>query len=192
MNKLHEIKSGLSRSQVLENLSADKALRKVQSMKSGTIVCWLDHKILFGRITDSQAVFWGDEKLATLSEYIIRLRAFHETTEFYLWRNRQGGFDCRERTDGEGESTDFVDARQLVLGTRSEDLPDGFMRVTEKRGTDFVIPAELLGGHPLDERKHRLVLHTRNYLGENIIGQSGFVDSRFVKIEVSGGSNGKR
>lgn len=192
MSKVYDIKTGMSSLESGENISGKDVLEKVRTIKNGFIVCWLDQKILFGRLVDSRPVFQSGEELSSLTNYIMKLRAFSEDAEIYLWRSQQGGFGFRLRNDGVGEPVEYIDAAQLLLGTRSEDLQNGFARIKEDRGTDFVLPSELLSGHHLDERKNRLVLHTRNYIGQNSIGQAGYADSRFMKIEVSGGNHGQR
>jgi CRISPR-associated protein (TIGR03984 family) len=192
MNRIYDIKIGMSNAESSENIPGKGVFEKITAIKNGFIVCWLDQKILFGRIVDSRPVFQSGEELSSLTNYIMKLRAFNEDAEIYLWRAQQGGFSFRLRNDGVGNPGEYIDAAQLLLGTRSEDLRDGFVRIKEDRGTDFVLPSELLSGHHLDERKNRLVLHTRNYIGQNSIGQVGYVDSRFMRIEMSGGSHGQR
>lgn len=67
------------------------------------------------------------------------------------------------------------------------DLKNGFVEVSEPRGIKYIVPKEFLLGEKLTQSDMRLILYTRNYIGYNEIGQAGFIDYRFVKIEARGG-----
>lgn len=81
---------------------------------------------------------------------------------------------------------EYIDADQVMYGSKFE-IKDEFIEVYEKRGIRYIVPKEFIGNNLIDDinnNKKRLVLHTRNYIGYNEIGQAGFVDSRFLKISI--------
>jgi len=159
------------------------------AFNDGFIVSWLDYAVLFGKIEDGRLKFHEGD-VPDFSKYLLRMRLFDENRELHVWRTRNG-FSCRYRRDcanagGDGEPVDFIDASQVMFGTSFKDKSD-FIEISESRGIKYNVPKEFLGCveiKMLNERKARLALHTRNYIGYNEIGQAGFVDSRFLKIDV--------
>ncbi len=151
-------------------------------LKNGYIGCWLYNEVLFGRIKDGKISFYNDE-IPNFERYAMRIRAFNENEEIHIWKS-DGRFLCRYRKDGEGESCEYIDAQQVMLGTKSAKCGD-FCEITENIGAKYMVPSEFLNGFSLSPNR-RLILKTRNYIGYNEIGQAGFVDSRFVKIYVWG------
>lgn len=106
-------------------------------------------------------------------------RVFAQTQELKVWR-QEGALHARLRIDGSGEEIAAVDARQILWGTKSQALGEGWTRIFEDRGTELIIPVPVkLGGSPRD----RAILRTRNYIGYLENGQASYMDSRFVALE---------
>lgn len=151
---------------------------KNAGIDTGFIVCWLDHAILFGRIKNGTLCF--PEGADPDYQRLQQLRAFDANRELFAWKTG-AGYRRRLRVDGnKGESVEVLDAEQVLWGTSSEELGGGFSRVCDPgRGTELVVP---LAGLNLSADR-RLVLVTRNYLGEEPeTGQVGFRDCRFVDL----------
>lgn len=80
---------------------------------------------------------------------------------------------------------DYVEAVQPLWGTQAgavENLPN-WSRIFESRGTELFVP---FIGLSINECKKRLSIVTRNYI--NSTGQAGYVDCRFVKFDLPGGT----
>ena len=153
-------------------------------LSEGYIVCWLHYEVLFGKMKNSAFVFYNGND-PDFERYLVELRAFNENEELRIWR-RMGTFFYRYRKDNEGEENEYIDAEQVMFGTKSEGSNDSFHKITESKGIEYYLPSEFLNGKTLSPKTQRLILHTRNYIGYNDFGQAGFVDSRFLKIKAEG------
>ena len=143
----------------------------------GLVVAYLDYKVLVGKYLNKRFSFYYNETFAT--KYLQRMRVFNENSELLLWQCGGGSFNSRLRVDGEGELQDYVDAEQVIWGTKSKALADGFSLLTEKRGIAIVLP---LANLVVDEKEKRVKLKTRNYIGYNEAGQAGYEDCRFISL----------
>ena len=145
----------------------------------GLVVVYLDYKVLVGKYLNNRFFFYNNETFST--KYLQRMRVFNENSELLLWQCGGGSFNSRLRVDGEGngELRDCVDAEQVIWGTKSKALADGFSLLTEDRGIDIVLP---LANLVVDEKKKRVKLKTRNYIGYNDEGQAGYEDCRFIGL----------
>lgn len=145
--------------------------------KDSFVVAYLNDKVIIGKYSDNKFTFLNNEQLDW--ETIQRIRIFNENGEVMLWKS-DGKLIGRHRKDSEGEQTWFVENDQVLFGTKSEDLED-YTRLTEDRGTEVVVP---LTGFTLskENKKEKVKVTTRNYIGYNEIHQATYVDNRLVNI----------
>ncbi|WP_029689279.1 CRISPR-associated protein Csx19 [Thermoanaerobacter sp. A7A] len=182
------IRSKVEAKDMDNELNNDAFIQKIKEVDKGYIVCWLDYAVLFGIIQSGEIKFYNNE-LPDFNKYLQKLRVFNEKKELYIWRSGNK-FKFRYREDGvsdeDGEIVEYINADQVMYGSKFE-VKDEFIEVSEKRGIRYIVPKEFIGNssiEDLNKNEKRLVLHTRNYIGYNEIGQAGFVDSRFLKISV--------
>jgi CRISPR-associated protein (TIGR03984 family) len=182
------IRSKVEAKDMDNELNNDAFIQKIKEVDKGYIVCWLDYAVLFGIIQSGEIKFYNNE-LPDFNKYLQKLRVFNEKKELYIWRSgNKFKFRYREDLDSNknGEMVEYIDADQVMYGSKFE-IKDEFIEVSEKRGIRYIVPKEFIGNssiEDLNKNEKRLVLHTRNYIGYNEIGQAGFVDSRFLKISV--------
>jgi len=183
--KIETIRSEVQTKEMDNNIDIIEEIEKIQN---GYIVCWLDYTVLFGKLQSGEIKFY-DNASHDLNKYLQKLRAFNEKEEIYIWRSKDK-FKLRYRKDDiseeEGEEIEYIDAKQIMYGSKFEDKGN-FIEVSENRGIKYMVPKEFIGNNTVDDmnrHKKRLVLHTRNYIGYNEIGQAGFVDSRFLDISI--------
>jgi len=182
--QIKSLKSLVEQGEVNSNIR-DFVFNKINR---GFIVCWFHNGVLFGKIQNNNFVFCYNQN-PDFDKHLIKLRAFNEDEELYLWK-RNDKLHYRYRKDGEGNETwEFIEAVQVMFGTNSKDLGNGFCEIKEGRGISYIVPKEFLNDKSLSKNT-RLFLITRNYICKddrgNEIGQVGFVDNRFVKIELKG------
>ncbi|MHA1439593.1 MAG: type III-D CRISPR-associated protein Csx19 [Promethearchaeota archaeon] len=167
---------------ILKEFKSEIITSKVDN---GYLICWLNHEILFGKIQDGNLIFFRNN-LPNFDEHLIKLRVFNENKELYIWKNLNG-FKYRYRIDQQGETTyDYIDAKQIIWGTKSKKLTEFFSEIKEERGIKFIIPSDWLNGKSLNDN-NRLIMKTRNYLSYNNLGQASFTDSRIVNIKLKEG-----
>ncbi|QSZ28050.1 TIGR03984 family CRISPR-associated protein [Aceticella autotrophica] len=189
LNNIYEIgtiHSKLESKDMDNKLNNDTFIQKIKEIDKGYIVCWLDYAVLFGIVQNGEIKFYNNES-PDFNRYLQKLRIFKENEELYIWRSGNK-FKFRYREDevngGEGDEVEYIDAKQIMYGSNFEDKDD-FIEVSEKRGIRYIVPKEFIGNKSIEELNNKtLVLHTRNYISYNKIGQAGFVDSRFLKISV--------
>ncbi|HOV21796.1 MAG TPA: CRISPR-associated protein Csx19 [bacterium] len=145
------------------------------NISDGYIVVWLNYAIFIGKIEKN--FIFHNGKTPDFS-HLLQLRAFNKDKEIFIWRSSSNTYKCRIRIDNEGENTEVIDAQQVIWGTKSKNLQDGFSEIYEDRGIKLIVPFNNL---KLNNNR-RLMLKTRNYIRHNEIGQAGFFDSRFVDI----------
>jgi len=186
--KIGTIRSKVETKDMDNELNNDVFIQKIKEVDKGYIVCWLDYAVLFGIIQSGEIKFYNNE-LPDFNKYLQKLRVFNEKKELYIWR-LGNKFKFRYREDGvsdeDGKIVEYINADQVMYGSKFE-VKDEFIEVYEKRGIRYIIPKEFIGNNLIDDinnNKKRLILHTRNYIGYNEIGQAGFVDSRFLKISI--------
>ena len=134
-----------------------------------------------GRYVNKGFSFYNNETFAT--KFLQRMRVLNENSELLLWQCGGGSFNSRLRVDGEVRGKvdlqDYVDAEQVIWGTKSKALAEGFSLLTEDRGIAIVFP---LANLVVDEKDKRVKLKTRNYIGYNEAGQAGYEDCRFISL----------
>ncbi len=89
------------------------------------------------------------------------------------------------RVDGgdQGREEHAVEAEQVLWGTRGEKCEEGWTRLSEERGMDFVLPIDAT---QVNNHARRVKLKTINYIAYNELGQAGYYDCRFVNFFVGG------
>lgn len=148
-------------------------------IQSGYVIAYLHYKVLIGKVKDKVLAFYRGETFDP--KYLLKLRAFNEEKEVYLWRRTEGEFHVRFRIDGKGSKTDVVDAEQILWGTSSRVLGDGWTLLSENRGVELILPGNFEAFKD-DKGEKRVKLKTRHYVGYNELGQAGYVDCRFMNI----------
>jgi len=196
LKKMYEVKKISSCVNLIGEIEKEKIIEIISSyFFNASIVFWLDYEVLFGTFESGKLRFYK-ELSRDFGKYLLKARIFDENKELYLWRNNNLVLKGRLRKDYVGEHKvdehkveyiDVIDAQQVMFGKNFYDLKNGFVEVSEPRGIKYIVPKEFLLGEKLTQSDMRLILYTRNYIGYNEIGQAGFIDYRFVKIEARGG-----
>lgn len=152
-------------------------------------IAYLYHRVVIGRIENKQFVYYKqDDNDVTLSN-ILKLRVFNEDSELFVWKTSLGGYRARLRTDGQGLEQGIVEANQVLFGTEAKPSKESqdYSVLTEKRGTEIVLPLQKLGirESEINDKKGRLCIKTRSYIGYiEETGQATYEDVRFVKFEM--------
>lgn len=141
--------------------------------EDGFIIAYLDYAVLMGYYRNGKYIFYNHGEIE--EKYLQRLRLFNKSKELYIWRS-SGSFKARLRIDDEGEDAHVVDACQVLWGTMAKPLGE-FTELTEDRGTTLIVP---LKNVTVNDRKNRLGLITRNYIGYTPAFQATYIDCRFV------------
>jgi CRISPR-associated protein (TIGR03984 family) len=159
--------------------------------KKAAAFVMMHHGVCLGTFEDGKLVM--PASLPFQSEYLRALRVFDPDCECYIWKSSMDAkniFRLRIRVDKEEENgkLEAVEARQLIWGTQMADGDDEDWKVlNEKRGIELRIHSSLIPeNHTINERE-RFWLVTRNYIDYTPVGQAGYVDCRFVKIEYGRG-----
>lgn len=152
----------------------------IKEIGNGFIVCWLYHKVLTASIVSSKVIH--PDEVPDYEHQLVRIRIFNPEKEWHIWKSGSHfQVRFREETSQQDPTTDFVDRELVLWGTRSQLYNDSFQELTEDRGTGLLLP---ISAGTLAGKNARFVLNTRNYIGYNDIGQAGYVDSRFLDIQV--------
>lgn len=109
-------------------------------------------------------------------------RVFDLNKEVYIWRQSGGLLAWRLRDDSSVEcQCEAVEARQLIWGkyAQADGEDNAWACWREDRGVALLMPADLCQGSA-----GRLWLRTRHYTAYNEESQAGYVDFRFVAVEV--------
>lgn len=191
LDDIYEIRTIHSKIEVKDidnGLTNEAFIQKINEFDKGYIVCWVDYAVLFGIVQSGEIKFYNNE-LPDFNKYLQKLRVFNEKRELYIWRS-EDKFKFRYRedevSDKDGETVEYIDAEQVMYGSKFE-VKDEFIEVSEKRGIRYIVPREFIGNNSIEDlnkNEKRLVLHTKNYIGYNEVGQAGFIDSRFLRISV--------
>lgn len=150
---------------------------------SGLVIAYLDYKVLIGKFAGE--LTFGEREDFDL-KYLQRLRLFNKNRELLIWKSGQNGYKSRLRVDGpgdQGKEEHAVEAEQVLWGTRGENCGEGWTRLSEERGMDFVLPIDAT---QVNDQTRRVKLKTINYIDYNELGQAGYYDCRFVNLFVGG------
>ncbi len=166
-------------SKELGEVSFEDLLKKLPSYQF--FICYLDYAVVIGKKENGNPLLPPSiEKIET--KFIQKIRIFNKEEEVYFWRTTIDGkrvLKGRHRKDNNGELQPVVEANQILFGTTSTDLKNGFTKLTEDRGTEVILPFTNID---IDNKDKRMAIRTRNYIGYNEIGQAGYVDCRFVEF----------
>lgn len=141
-------------------------------------VLYLYNEVLIGNYNNGFSFY--DNKTFDLND-LIKMRIFNNDTELLLWKN-DDNFCGRIRKDSSnenGNNSKVVEVKQILYGTNSENLENGFVRLFEDRGTEVILP----GNFDIQDAKNRVSIKTRNYIEYNDLNQAVYVDCRFVNFE---------
>ncbi len=188
-NKMYEIQKMSSCVIKIPETDFKEILKKAgENFSEAFVILWLHYEVLFGTYRNGGLNFY--KKLPNdFEKYLIKARIFDEEKELYVWREKDSKFSGRLRKDGTGkDEIEFVESKQVMYGKKFERIGNGFTKVSETKGIEYIVPDICFNTHNnLNESGITLVLYSRNYIGYNQIGQAGFVDCRFVKIKAIGG-----
>ncbi|ABI69813.1 type III-D CRISPR-associated protein Csx19 [Syntrophomonas wolfei] len=164
----------------------NKIKEHFNSKKAGALVT-MYHGICLGSFEKGQFIM--PPSLPFQPEYLRLLRVFNEDSECYVWKSSMDTgdiFRLRIRQDEEDNSGELeaIEARQLLWGTRLEEyLENEWKLLKEERGIELRVHHSLLPDNLTLNASNRLWLVTRNYIDFNPMGQAGYGDCRFVRIE---------
>ncbi|MHA1284121.1 MAG: type III-D CRISPR-associated protein Csx19 [Promethearchaeota archaeon] len=184
MSEIYEIKNLSSK---IEVGSIEKNFQKIKKLifsnfNNGSIVCWLNHRLLFGNIINKEFIF-VEKNSIDFNKHLLRLRVFNDQKEILI-QKRLNDFQYRLREDNNGgKNQEYIDAEQIIFGTKSKPIDNKFSEVIEDRGIKIIIPSDWLQNKQLSLQT-RLILKTRNYLDYNNYGQISIIDCRFIEITV--------
>ncbi len=154
---------------IFDDLESIKQYIKDQS----DVIVYLDNEVLIGQYNGNFS-FYGNKTID--KQFVKRMRIFNQNEELYLWRDK-GKLIGRYRKDSEGEEIDFIEANQVIYGTKAE-YEDGCTILTEQRGTKIVLP----GKWKANNKKSRVAIKTKHYIGYQDSCQATYIDARFVKF----------
>lgn len=174
--QLNEIKSNEPE---LEKVNDPMEYIKNKFQEDGFVVAYLDYTVLIGKYLSEQEKTLFYENGLFDSKFLQKIRVFNQDKEVFIWRTEEG-FKGRLRVDEQGKGTFVVDANQVLWGTKAEKKNSDFTILTEERGTELILPFPYSKLEGVDDEKNRVFLKTRNYIGDNDIGQATYVDSRFL------------
>jgi len=155
--------------------------------KKVTAFVMMHHGVCLGSFENGNLVM--PASLPFQPEYLRSLRVFDQDCECYIWKrsmDEKGIFRLRIRVDKEEENgkLEAIEARQLMWGTQLVDGDDkDWKLLKEKRGIELRIHKSVIPENLFINDRERLWLVTRNYIDYTLVGQAGYVDCRFVKIE---------
>lgn len=181
--------NGLKKSNILSNVkplvikSNQDVLQNFTG--NGWFIAYLFHRVVIGQFIDGALDYFQKESGDVNIENLIKLRIFDANSELYVWRTNLGGFKGRLRTDGVGSFTDVVDAKQVIFGTKAELIGESYMKLSEKRGTEIIMPLADIGisENAINDMDGRLCIQTRSYIGViKETGQASYEDVRFVEF----------
>jgi CRISPR-associated protein (TIGR03984 family) len=141
-------------------------------------IAYLYHRVVIGKFENKQFVYYNQENDDVKLSNILKLRVFNEDCELFVWKTSLGGYRARLRTDVQGSEQGIVEAKQVLFGTKAEQLANGYTKLTEDRGTEIILPITNL---IVDKNDKRLCIKTRSYIGYiEKTGQATYEDVRFV------------
>jgi CRISPR-associated protein (TIGR03984 family) len=106
--------------------------------------------------------------------------------------NRQvGGFNGRIRIDDKSQEAaqeiNAVDVNQIIFGTKAECLNKQWIKLSEERGTEIILPASVFNGYDLTKfgREYLASIRIRNYIEWNPTSyQAYYSDHRFINFNL--------
>lgn len=149
--------------------------------EDGFLVAYLDYCVVMGYYRGGELIL--PESVTLQEKFLQRLRLFNEKRELYVWRDGES-LKARLRVDGDGDDIDVVDACQVLWGTRSTPVGQ-FTELNEERGTRLLVP---LRDIRVDDKKRRVFIKTRNYIGYHKNCLATYMDCRFLGFDTKSDS----
>ncbi len=148
------------------------AIREVLEGREAAAFLWMANAAVWGKWTGDALEFINLEPWDP--KYLVELRVFCEDAEIRFVRSGDTiRFRCISAAEEAGK--DYVDSLAPFYGEAKE--KDGCLIIEdEARKFSMEIPV------PYDGKSTTYGLATRNYIGQNEIGQAGYVDSRFLGV----------
>ena len=171
----HTYKIESCKSSVDFDINDNNLQEHIARFKNARAVAWYYDEIVFYNILNGA---WN-VSLKDQSE-LVRLRLFNKNKELHVWRNN-GILRGRLRDDAGGESIEYITGNPLLNGTNFSQGNPGVI-ATEEKGINYDLPYPELKS--LTGTKNRVAIVTRNYIGNDDIGQAGYVDCRFVDFGI--------
>jgi CRISPR-associated protein (TIGR03984 family) len=170
----------------LFDLSSDADIFKNAPTKDAWFIAYLFHRVVIGKVVNKQFEYYKQADKDVVLANIQKLRIFNKDAELFVWRTNQGKYKARLRKDDVGEEQGVVDARQVMFGTEAKPVNETYSCLTEKRGTEIILPLKDLGikDSEINDGKGRLCIHTRSYIGYIEDTQATYEDVRFVKFVI--------
>lgn len=121
--------------------------------------------------------------------HILKLRVFNQEQELLVWKSGNT-LKARLRKDNlNGKNCYAVVADHVLAGTRTKPLENGWIRIREKlRGGALTLPFQDAYVDTEKEPDKRIFIRTYNYIDENQVYQSTYVDCRFVGFRFTSGT----
>lgn len=153
---VYELKS-LHSNTLFKNINNQSDIEEcIKDIKDGMAIIWLFSEIQTDLIKDGKLLNYempNSDKL----KYIIKVRFFNESKEWYLWRVEEGLKARLREENEEGTTVEAIDAKTILKS----------------------IIADPLKTHGFRGSKIKLII--RNYINYED-NQAGYFDSRFVKF----------
>lgn len=158
---------------------SDNLMDYFKRFSKAKAIVWYEDRIIFYNIVKSE---WNEE-IGNINE-IVRFRLFDEEKELHLWRSN-GILKGRIRIDSTGDDTEFVTANPILNGSNfTQPKNENYLIAWEDKGTRFQLPYLEEFQALIENKENRLALVTRNYIDYSPVGQSGYIDSRFVNLKI--------
>ena len=142
------------------------------------VVAYLYSMVKIGKWEDNSFQFYESECLE--KDHILKLRVFNSEQELLVWKSGSS-LKARLRKDNlNGNSSYAVVADQVLAGTQTKPLNNGWIRVWEERGGSLELPFPNVYVNVKEKPDKRIHIRTYNYIGETPAYQATYVDCRFV------------
>ena len=169
-------------------ITSDADILKFAPIENAWFIAYLFHRVVIGRVVDKQFVYYKQADNDVILKSVQKLRVFNKDAELFVWRTNLGGYKARLRKDGEGSEQGVVDACQVMFGTDAKPAKDDntYTCLTEKRGTEIILPLKDLeiNDSEINDKKGRLCIYTRSYVGYIEDMQATYEDVRFVEFVI--------
>jgi len=143
-----------------------------ENLGDALAIFYFDFGIRWAKFDKGEFIFHKNESLEI--QFLQEARIFTEKKEMFLRRNTKDNFFCRLRVDEEGQEKDVIETHQILLGKSNGG--DVFSELVEDSGSAGFVPVSIA-------KEKRAYIKTINYIDYADDMLTGFVDSRFVKIE---------
>ncbi len=175
-----KIKSMKTISTLIDDIKINQVPNYIK--QESLVIAYFYNEILCGKFLNGIFTFYDNKKLN--EEYLKEMRIFNSEEELHIWRNN-GSFKGRLKADGQSDKQEYCfDSNQILFGTLSEKLAGDFIKISEDRGTELILPDN---GYNVDKGKNRIAVKVRNYISYTGNYLADIKDSRFVELIQVGG-----